>query len=817
VSVAAVYEPEAGNQVAGIAPAPVQTQPTSSQQAPTETPQEVAERNASVPFLTITDQSGDVVAYAEDGVVVSKAQFDADVEKEAQAALQQQLLSEVAPTRPTVVREGVGTRIVQPPGPLELTFENTTGASQTVYFSSKEEAAAFVSSLVAGKAQAYALAGAEFGSSSSASAYAKILSASLSSAELGAPSQPGYTYGGQTYSSVQELLDAVSAANPGAAVTPVYLTTDSTGYTGLYGPFIGPTKQGPLYGVEITKGPSSTVAPVGTNYLPQLGLLGKFLTGVYRTPELFEIDTEDLMGWTQKQSNPAARFGGFVLAELGGIGTAATGLFTFNLSPAVKLGTAYRLLIPSEAIGAAAGIYALGGLIPAKAALPAGAAINVVGGYVQGGNAVFGVGSSSRSPAGIAENAALGLGLTYAFSRLAPELVASVRNQFELFSNPTRPVAGSLLANYTPPAELGEPEFEGGIPGRLVQVEGSSYTRVYVDQGSEPVITEEQFGGSTLRVIEPSTIGDQGLSLKGEADIVESSLLSQRDLAQLTGGAKGFIEGAEARAPPKLATPTGGPAEGEDVADYFSYARKASLRSGAVTDAFAKYDQELADEQSNLQKEWESKYSNSSGNGSQTVLRPPAEETVAISRSSDDVLDEAIAEARRQASIRASIVRALARGTSESAGYSVVAYPPGTRAPQAVRGLTVQVPRISIAPRFSAGPASVQADVQSLRNGQTSALRVDQSSILDQGLRESSALRTFQTEVQGLQQLQAEIQASAGSSSSVPVPTFNNLPKRRKHRSRAPGYGYRELMHPVSLDISGLSFGAKKQRRRRKK
>lgn len=133
--------------------------------------------------------------------------------------------------------------------------------------------------------------------------------------------------------------------------------------TSTYGPWASNEAQQQTVASSpaLTFSPTGTaIAPLGTNFLPSLGVGGSLITAWLRAPETYSVLTNDVLDWTNEQHNPALRFTGFVGAELASIAVGATTILTANISPAIALGSQHPLLIPSEAIGAGLGLVAFG-------------------------------------------------------------------------------------------------------------------------------------------------------------------------------------------------------------------------------------------------------------------------------------------------------------------------------------------------------------------------------------------------------------------------------------------------------------------------
>jgi hypothetical protein len=108
----------------------------------------------------------------------------------------------------------------------------------------------------------------------------------------------------------------------------------------------------------------SAPEPVGYNQFPQLGVVGTFLTGAFRTPEFLSRDVENLLSWGRSAPGKVIlRYGPRgaelyvgALASVGAVGVGATALATGNISPAVKLAQQEPFLIPAEVLGAGFGV-----------------------------------------------------------------------------------------------------------------------------------------------------------------------------------------------------------------------------------------------------------------------------------------------------------------------------------------------------------------------------------------------------------------------------------------------------------------------------
>jgi hypothetical protein len=188
-----------------------------------ETPAQTATRNADVPFLQITDSSGNVVAYAEYGKLVTQQQFESD----ATAAYQSQLISQVKPVVNTPQMYRSGSEL---PGKYYL---NVNG--EGIYFNSKEEANQFIKDYVSGNASTYSVGGYAFGSRPAADTYSQahlvymmqLASPGTGNIARGVSSDAlltasGYLYEGRNFADEPSLQAYIQSQYPGATVTPNY-------------------------------------------------------------------------------------------------------------------------------------------------------------------------------------------------------------------------------------------------------------------------------------------------------------------------------------------------------------------------------------------------------------------------------------------------------------------------------------------------------------------------------------------------------------------------------------------------------------------
>ena len=231
-----------------------------------------------------------------------------------------------------------------------------------------------------------------------------------------------------------------------------------------------------------------------------------------------------------------------------------------------------------------------------------------------------------------------------------------------LYPNSTKELVGGetpLLSSYKPPEALGEPEFAQG-PGQQVTVKGSYLSTVFVRESGGLSASGEPTSSATAL---------------GETEIIESSLLSEKDLASLTNTTGGkFIDNLVSSAPAKVAGAANSENFYQDIATSAEEAnadvasRPPTQRAQDVANILAKYDEGLTNVQSR---------------GTTTILERPAqqEEQVPV-QDTMSKLDQDIAEARAAVATRTAIVRAIARGQTSDYDYILfAAYPPGTKAP----------------------------------------------------------------------------------------------------------------------------------------
>gem|GEM_PF-5815747 len=265
----------------------------------TQTPLQVARANAGKPLLRITDGEGNVVAYASYGVLVTKQQYDQLAQEREVTRIEGQVRE-----YPTSRKDLPGRFYLQLP------------TRELVTFSSRSQALVFIRQLVAGTAQTYTARGFAFPSRSAASAYANQ------------EARESRYQAGVTVAHAREQNQAAQASElasllkqyPGATVTKLPIES----YSGPIGPGLPAAKPLGVTGYEYlitTKNATQPAAdanlnaPVfSLNYLPQLGPLGMFLTGIYRAPGL---DYQVSLRLLQASRGPpsASGFGEYLAAQ----------------------------------------------------------------------------------------------------------------------------------------------------------------------------------------------------------------------------------------------------------------------------------------------------------------------------------------------------------------------------------------------------------------------------------------------------------------------------------------------------------------------
>ena len=410
--------------------------------------------------------------------------------------------------------------------------------------------------------------------------------------------------------------------------------------------------------------------------------------------------------------------------------------------------------------------------IPAPAGFLTSVPARVIGGGVLGL-----AGSLSRGETDIvtvSENVALSAGsftvLPFVFSKVG-DLFGYIRTSYG-----TRPLPENelpILSKLKTPPELGEPE-SSATPYQLVRVGSKGYTNVFVEQTSE------------------------GLGIKTETDILGSSLLSERDLAQLVQGrGPAFIAGLEARAPEKLPSAAISP---ENEVKFFTDLGKptgetpsalAKARADEIRSSLETYDKDVANMEANY------------GRRQQTIVVPKEIVAEAVSEKQDSI-SAAIQEARNQAEVRYALVRAIARGQVESESYQILAYPPGTRAPSLARAGEAA----SLASLTRVGMVSGIGIIgeQASKTGQSQATL--QSLVSVSGLSEAAGTRTAQAtaeELSSIQGLRLEL-SQVPQSPYLTIPQTVSEAKRRKKTRRKKSYLDYTLRNMLALNILE-SFG----------
>lgn len=193
--------------------------------------------------------------------------------------------------------------------------------------------------------------------SSSPQPYAPITSFLISYQET-SPSPTRYMLDGLSFSSQEQVTSYLQSKYPYSTVTPEYGPGGYTGTSyritsGQVGPF------------QHTEGTFQQPPPMGTNLLPQYGLLGKFVTGVYRAPEIFLGEGEKLVALglqAGRSSDLATRIGGFPIFLAGETAIAAAGATSFVNPYAFKLTWEPTTIIP-EIAGAGVSLVAGGAAI----------------------------------------------------------------------------------------------------------------------------------------------------------------------------------------------------------------------------------------------------------------------------------------------------------------------------------------------------------------------------------------------------------------------------------------------------------------------
>jgi hypothetical protein len=514
----------------------------------------------------------------------------------------------------------------------------------------------------------------------------------------------------------------------------------------------------------------------------------------------------------QKQQTPSSGIsisgpGGSVLNDI--VNAAGYGGFFLSLAPReayslITTGKSTYIPLPSQSEVYSAGSFGLlsgaavgvgfvaapleAAIIPALGLSGSGATLAGLG--VQAGlGAGFGGISSFVTGGNPLTGAALGALIFPASGIVSRGIAAAIPRGYSflqgLSPTSTRELVGGdipLLSRYTPPEEIGDAEFVQS-PGQQVTVKGSYLSTIFARESGD---------------ISASGEPQSGVSAMTESDVLQSSLLSQKDLDSIANtSGKGFMENLTSAAPGKaVGVSTPGNfyqdlvSRGEAVSQEAAMA-PPTARSTEVANLFAKYDAGLT----NLQQ-----------TGATTILQE-APETEVATESPMSALDKAIQEAREQVAIRVSITRAIAGGQTTDQGYDTfVAYPPGTSAPTAPPRLsTLSFQGLSTLQGLSSLSATGlsllssqglgQSSLQSLTSLQSESTVQVPAQV--QGLGTDLALGLRTTQLQSLRSQSVEISTPYLLDSILPL----TRQKKRKQRFRPT-----QQRNRVAMEI-GSSFG----------
>lgn len=562
------------------------------------------------------------------------------------AATAKQLISQVQPANAVQGAADAGSA-----GKYVLVLPN----GSEVYFASMADARSFITTLVAnGTAPTYSVGGLSFGSKVSAQAYYSATYGSQATVTGGR-----YTFQGKSFSSIPDIEAYLQSEYPGATITPVYGKATPAQLRSA----VGNEFDSLVTGFSITQPSPVQAQAVSHPYGDPFGILSgafsaefNFFAGLgqqvrgglvkagYTPPAYFDVSQ------TQAVSQAVGSFAAYAFP-----GGPIAHLVSYPSEPLSQKGLdvvfgAVSVFGPAVALRVGSAVLPIARpLIPVLfGELQAGA------GVVMGGKSVLGFGAEARSPIGILENFLFGTALASGAG-----IVRYARASYDVFATPTREFAGTtetpLLSRYTAPTELGEPEFAGS-PGRLLAVKGQGYSSIFVEETGDVTTS-----GAVVK----------GVSVRTESDILESSLLSQQDLARLTNlGESDFVSFLESRAPVRVA--------GAEGNVRFSEAFNEAVRKGeGETFASPERAQEVEDMLATTEQRQAS--------GQATVLLAPQEQAAVESPLSDQtsLLDQAITESRVQAQVRIAAARAAARGQGEDV-YTLLAVPPGVALPARV-------------------------------------------------------------------------------------------------------------------------------------